>query len=150
VQRRSSSARAGVECIEIDKHTADALQARAAELGMTVPQLIAELAALDGVPREADDDEVAELDRRFARATEGSRAPHARVVRWLRTWGTREFRPWPGPDLAKRVGRELITRAEVLRRHPKLGRAIKGREEYRGYEGRTIMMLRAFHGREAR
>jgi len=82
--------------IEIDKDTADMLQARATDLGVTVSQLIAELAALDGATRAADADEVAELDRRFARTTEGSRVPHERVVRWLRTWGTREFRPWSG------------------------------------------------------
>ena len=82
--------------IEVDQHTADVLQTRAAELGVTVPQLIAELAALDGAPREADADEIAELDRRSATAAEGSRVPHDRVVQWLRTWGTRGFRPWPG------------------------------------------------------
>lgn len=82
--------------IEVDQHTADVLQARAAELGVTVSQLIAELAALDGAPREADADEVAELDRRSARAPEGSRVPHDRVVQWLRTCGTPEFRRWPG------------------------------------------------------
>ena len=82
--------------IEIDKHTADVLQARAAELGVTVPQLIAELAALDGARRKADANEVAELDRRSAGATEGSLVPHDRVVQWLRTWGTPGFRPWPG------------------------------------------------------
>jgi hypothetical protein len=82
--------------IEVDKHTADVLQTRAAELGVTVPQLIAELAALDGAPREADADEIAELDRRSSTAVEGSRVPHARVVQWLRTWGTPGFRRWPG------------------------------------------------------
>lgn len=82
--------------IEVDRHTADVLAMRAAELGMTVPQLIAELAALDGAPREADADEIPELDRRSTRAAEGSRVPHDRVVQWLRTWGTPGFRPWPG------------------------------------------------------
>jgi predicted transcriptional regulator len=82
--------------IEIDTRTADVLQTRAAELGITVPQLIAELATLGGAPREPEADEVAELDRRYARATEGARVPHERVVQWLRTWGTPEFRPWPG------------------------------------------------------
>ena len=82
--------------IEVDKHTADVLQMRAAELGVTVPQLIAELATLDSVPREADADEIADLDRRYARATEGSRVPHERVVQWLRTWGKPGFRQWPG------------------------------------------------------
>ena len=80
--------------IEVDKHTADVLQMRAAELGVTVPQLIAELATLDSDPREAGIDEIAELDRRDARATEDSRVPHERVVQWLRTWGTPRFRQW--------------------------------------------------------
>jgi len=69
------------------------------------------------------------------------------------------------PDLAARVASELVERAEVLRRHPKIGRAIAGREEYREillralggtyalqyrYDGRSILMLRVFHGREAK
>lgn len=82
--------------LEVDKHTADVLQMRAAELGVTVPQLIAELATLDSAPRNADADEIAELDRRYARAIKGSRVPHERVVQWLRTWGTPRFRQWPG------------------------------------------------------
>jgi predicted transcriptional regulator len=82
--------------IEVDKHTADVLQMRAAELGVTVPQLIAELATLHSDPRETGTDEIAELDRRSAKATKGSRVPHERVVQWLRTWGTPRFRPWPG------------------------------------------------------
>jgi predicted transcriptional regulator len=82
--------------IEVDKRTAEVLESRAAELGMTVAQLIAELAALDGAPREADSEEIAELDRRYTKASEGSRVPHDRVVQWLRTWGTPGFRQWPG------------------------------------------------------
>ena len=82
--------------IEVDKQTADVLETRAAELGVTVSQLIAELAALDSDPRHADAEEIAELDRRLGRATEGTRVPHDRVVQWLRTWGTPRFRPWPG------------------------------------------------------
>lgn len=82
--------------IEVDKHTADVLEARANELGVTVPQLIAELATLDSSSRSAGDDEIAELDRRSARATKDGRVPHERVVQWLRTWGTPRFRPWPG------------------------------------------------------
>lgn len=82
--------------IEVDRHTADVLETRAAELGVTVSQLIAELAALDSAAREADADEVAELDRRSARAAEGTRVPHDRVVQWLRTWGKPGFRAWPG------------------------------------------------------
>lgn len=80
--------------IEVDKHTADVLQMRAAELGVTVPQLVAELAALDSDSREVEPAEIAELDRRAAKAAENGRVPHDRVVRWLRTWGTSHFRPW--------------------------------------------------------
>lgn len=82
--------------IEIDKQTAEMLQSRATELGVTVPELIAELAALDGASRDADPTEVAELDRRYVRASGDARVPHERVVQWLRTWGTSGFRPWPG------------------------------------------------------
>lgn len=83
--------------IDIDQHTARLLEVRAAELGVTVPELIAELAALDSTPRDADAAEIAELDRRAARATTDSRVSQDRVVQWLRTWGTPEFRPWPSP-----------------------------------------------------
>lgn len=80
--------------IEVDKHTADVLQMRAAELGVTVPQLVAEVATLDSEPRDAAAAEIAELDRRAARAAEGGRVSHDRVVHWLRTWGTIQLRPW--------------------------------------------------------
>ena len=80
--------------IEVDQATADGLMVRAAELGITVPELLAELVALEGVPRTADAAEIAELDRRAAAATEDTRVPHTHVVEWLRTWGTARFRPW--------------------------------------------------------
>lgn len=80
--------------IEVDRHTAEVLQRRAAALGITVPQLLAELATLEGEAREASPEEIAELDRRWARAAEGERVSHRDVVRWLRTWGTSQFRPW--------------------------------------------------------
>jgi plasmid stabilization system protein ParE len=69
------------------------------------------------------------------------------------------------PELAARVASELVVRADVLRRHPKLGRPIATREEYREivlqvlggmyvfqyrYDGTTILMLRVFHSRETR
>jgi hypothetical protein len=80
--------------IEVDEHTADVLRMRAAELGVTVGQLVAELAALDSEPRDADAVEIVELDRRAAQTLNDDRVPHERVVRWLRTWGTAQFRPW--------------------------------------------------------
>ena len=71
------------------------LQARAAELGLTVSELVAELASLDSGPVVVESDEIAELDRRWKKVEEGAPAiPHDRVVRWLRTWGTPGFRPW--------------------------------------------------------
>lgn len=91
-----SGAMSATVSLEVDRHTADVLQNRAAELGVTVSQLIAELAALDGAAREAKADEIAELDRRSARTADGQRVPHDRVVQWLRTWGTPGFRQWPG------------------------------------------------------
>ena len=82
--------------IEIDERTADVLQARAAELGVTVSELVAELATLDGDPIVVDSDEIAELDRRWTKIEAGqSTVSHERVVRWLRAWGAPRFRRWP-------------------------------------------------------
>jgi predicted transcriptional regulator len=81
--------------IEVDERTAETLQARAAELGVTVSELVAELAALDSEPVVAEPDLIAELDRRWKKIQDGTpTVPHDRVVRWLRTWGTEGFRPW--------------------------------------------------------
>lgn len=81
--------------IEVDERTADVLQARAAELGVTVAELVAELATLDSEPVIVESDEITELDRRWKKIEAGqSTVPHERVVRWLRTWGTSRFRPW--------------------------------------------------------
>lgn len=88
--------RANVQ-IEVDERTAGVLQTRAAELGVSVSELVAELAMLESDPVAIEPDDVAELDRRWkAIETGGQPVPHDRVVRWLRTWGTDRFRPWPG------------------------------------------------------
>ena len=82
--------------IEVDEQTADVLHTRASELGMTVSELVAELAALESEPVTVDDDAIGELDRRWKKIEDGGHAvPHERVVRWLRTWGTPRFQPWP-------------------------------------------------------
>jgi hypothetical protein len=40
-------------------------------------------------------EELAELDRQWAAIKEGKATiPHAKVLRWLQTWGTTAFRPW--------------------------------------------------------
>ena len=81
--------------IEVDERTADVLQVRAAALGVTVSELVAELATLDSDPIVVESDEIAELDGRWKKIQAGeSTVPHADVVRWLRTWGTPRFRPW--------------------------------------------------------
>ena len=77
--------------IEVDARTADVLQARAAELGVTVSELIAELATLDSEPIVVESEEIAELDRRWKRIEAGqATVPHERVVRWLRTRARRD------------------------------------------------------------
>ncbi len=81
--------------IEVDERTAALLGARAAELGMSVGELVAELATLDSGPVVVQSLDIAELDQRWRNVEEG--APtilHDRVVRWLRTWGTSRFGPW--------------------------------------------------------
>jgi predicted transcriptional regulator len=70
--------------IEIDEVTAEVLQARARERGVSVSELVSELAL----------SEAAELDRRWAAAEAGTTVPNSEVVRWLETWGTPAFRPW--------------------------------------------------------
>ena len=83
--------------IEVDEQTADVLQTRAAELGVTVSELVAELATLEGEPIAVEADDISELDRRWRKIEAGGRTVrHERVVRWLRTWGTPRFQPWPG------------------------------------------------------
>ena len=69
------------------------------------------------------------------------------------------------PALAHRVGQEIIAKAELLSEHPRLGRPIGGRDEYRQIvlqvlnaayvfqyrlDGQRLVMLRVFHGREER
>lgn len=81
---------ARTESIEVDGDTASALKERAAERGVSVAELVAEL-----VPLAIDDAAIAELDRRWTAIERGQpTVPHAEVERWLRSWGSPEFRPW--------------------------------------------------------
>ncbi len=80
---------AKTESIEVDTATAAALKTRAAERGVSVSELVAEL-----VPLSLDDEAVAELDRRWAAVEAGAATiPQAELEAWLRTWGTPDFRP---------------------------------------------------------
>ncbi len=83
------------QTIEVDEATAATLRTRAAERGVSVAELVAELAVFDSAPIAVDSKDIAELDRRW-NAVESGRAtlPHEEVVRWLRTWGTPAFRRW--------------------------------------------------------
>jgi plasmid stabilization system protein ParE len=69
------------------------------------------------------------------------------------------------PALAERVASEIISKVQVLVEHPRLGRPISGREEYRQiilqvlratyvfqyrFGGTRLVMLRVYHAREAR
>ena len=81
--------------IEIDEATATTLERRAAERGLSVPALIAEMTALEDEISVLPPEEIAELDRRWALVEAGeATVPHDEVVRWLRNWGTPSFKSW--------------------------------------------------------
>lgn len=69
------------------------------------------------------------------------------------------------PRLAKIIAAQIKQKAPMLSEHPQIGRAIKGRPQYRelvleianaryvfryGFDGERLVMLRVFHSREAR
>ena len=81
--------------IEVDERTAIALETRAAEQGLSVPGLIAEMTTLATSQETLSADEIAELDRRWAEIEAGeATVSNDDVVRWLRTWGSPTFKPW--------------------------------------------------------
>jgi len=82
------------ETIGVDSETAAVLKTRAAERGISVAEVVAEL-----VP-PSDDEVIAELDCRLAAIEAGEpTVPHEEVRAWLRTWGTPEFKPFrPRPE----------------------------------------------------
>jgi hypothetical protein len=81
--------------IEVDGDTATALTQRAAERGVSVPELVAELVTLEAGPVLAEAADIAERDRRWKTfEAQEQVAADADVVRWLQTWGTPVFRSW--------------------------------------------------------
>ena len=81
--------------IEVDDATAAALESRAAEAGLSVPELLAEMIAHGGAAEELSPVETAELDRQWSEIKAGEPTiADDDVVRWLDTWGTPGFRPW--------------------------------------------------------
>jgi hypothetical protein len=76
--------------IEVDEATASTLESRAAERGLSVSDLIAEITAIHGAAAVSRRDELAELDRQWKSIKSGEpTVPHEKVVRWLQTWGGR-------------------------------------------------------------
>jgi hypothetical protein len=83
--------------IEVDDATATALEARAAAVGVSVPELVAQLVSLASGSAKVSPAELDDLDRQWAAIKAGEpTVVHADVVRWLDTWGTPDFRPWQG------------------------------------------------------
>jgi predicted transcriptional regulator len=79
--------------IEVDDTTAAALESRAAQVGLSVRELLAELVAA----AELSSAELSALDQQWAAIKAGeSTVGNEDVVRWLDTWGTPRFRPWNG------------------------------------------------------
>jgi hypothetical protein len=86
-----------VRQIEVDAETAAALEARAAEVGLSVRELLAEMVGLEKAPAKLSGAELSDLDRQWAAIKAGEpTVAHDDVVRWLDTWGTSAFRPWKG------------------------------------------------------
>jgi hypothetical protein len=82
--------------IEVDEETAVALEKRAAEAGIGVAEVVAGLVQLNEPTIELSEEDLAELDRRWAEIEQGAETiPHEDVVRWLKTWGTPDYKPWP-------------------------------------------------------
>ena len=101
---------ARVRTIELDSETADLLEAWAAERGLSIAQLLAELATAEhALPRDWESmrttgrgpwapEVLAEDGRRLAaseRAGEG--VPWDEVKAWMQSWGTQEELPPPKP-----------------------------------------------------
>jgi predicted transcriptional regulator len=81
--------------IEVDEATATELESRAAERGLSVSELVAEMTAIQSSAVVLSSEELAELDRQWTAVKSGEpTVPHEHVVRWLETWGTPAFRPW--------------------------------------------------------
>ena len=86
--------------IEVDETTATLLRDRAEARGVSVFDIVAGLVALTEPSTEVVElppAELAELDRQWAAIESGEEKtyPHEEVARWLQTWGTPDFKPFP-------------------------------------------------------
>jgi predicted transcriptional regulator len=83
--------------IEVDDTTAAALETRAAQVGLSVAELLAAMVAVEGVRTELPSADITALDQQWGAIKAGEpTVPHEDVARWLDTWGTSGFRPWKG------------------------------------------------------
>ncbi len=68
---------------------------RAAEVGLSVPELLAQMVAAEGAPSALSNAELSALDRQWATIKAGQpTVPHDDVVRWLDIWETPRFKVW--------------------------------------------------------
>jgi predicted transcriptional regulator len=101
---------AKVRTIELDSETADLLEAWADERGLSIAELLAEVAAAEHpLPRDWESmrragrgpwaPEVLAEDARRLAASErvGEGVPWDEVKAWMRSWGTKEELPPPKP-----------------------------------------------------
>jgi predicted transcriptional regulator len=95
VKQQTSNMNIKMRKIEVDTATAEALEARAAAVGLSVRELLAQMVALDDAAVKLSPEETADLDRQWAGIKAGEPIiAHEDVVRWLDTWGTTSFRSW--------------------------------------------------------
>jgi hypothetical protein len=81
--------------IDVDAATAEMLEARALERGLSVSELLAELVEVAGDLPSVRPEEIAELERRWAEYQRtGEAYDHDEVEAWLRTVGTPDYRPF--------------------------------------------------------
>lgn len=72
--------------IEVDDTTATALETRAAEVGLSVAELLAEMVTAEGATAKLASADLAAVDQRWAAIKAGEpTVPHEDVVRWLDT-----------------------------------------------------------------
>lgn len=96
--------------IDVAADTAELLEARAAARGVTVAELVADLAGVaDGLPADLEamraagqgpwaPEVLAEDARRLAAFKEtGEAVPWSEVSAWLKSWGTKDELPPPRP-----------------------------------------------------
>ena len=82
--------------IELDEATASALESCAAERGLSVSEFVAGMTALQEASFALSSEDEDELDRQWTAIKAGEPTiPHEDVARWLQTWGTSAFKPWP-------------------------------------------------------